>query len=75
MAFSDLTVAFLLAALPLSGFIFSLYTSYLKWKGSPFRKTSLPPGPPPSRLQLGKEAEVFARPWTKYLEWAKKYGH
>jgi cytochrome P450 len=24
---------------------------------------------------LGKEAEVFARPWTKYLEWAKKYGN
>lgn len=75
MALSDLTVAVLLALLPLTSVLFALYSSYAKWHESPFRQTRLPPGPPPSGLLLGSQRDVpSSQAWVKYAEWAKKYG-
>ncbi|KAF9483393.1 cytochrome P450 [Pholiota conissans] len=76
MALSDLTVSILLAIGPLAGILFGIYTSYISWLDSPFRKVTYPPGPSQSGLLRRSLRDVpSSRPWTTYAEWALKYGN
>ncbi|KAF8195380.1 cytochrome P450 [Pholiota molesta] len=76
MAFSDLTVSILLAVGPLAGIIFGVYTSYISWAKSPFRKVVYPPGPSQTGLLSRSLPNVpSSRPWTTYVDWALKYGN
>ena len=72
---SGTTISVLLAIGPLTGILFGLYTSYISWRDSPFRKVPYPPGPPSnSLLQCTRDAIHPSRLWKVYSDWLKVYG-